>query len=348
MRHFLLLFLLGLLACETSTKDAPPANEWIDYSIETIPVNTSIRALEIGPSGTVWYAGANGKFGYTEDNGETWHHDSLSYNDNYPEFRSLAITDEAVMILSVASPALLYRSEDVGNSWELVYTETDENAFYDAMAFWDNEEGIAIGDPTADCLSILTTRDGGQNWNKLSCDILPASAEGEAAFAASNTNISLIGDHAWIATGGGSSRIWHSPDRGKSWEVFDTPMKQGGTMTGMFTLDFYDENTGITFGGDWESKSNAKGNKAMTNDGGKTWQLLTDGSGPGYRSCVQFVPGGDGREIIAVGIPGIIYSPDQGVHWQLISDEDFYTVRMADKNLAWLAGNGKIGKLSIR
>ena len=105
-------------------------------------------------------------------------------------------------------------------------------------------------------------------------------------------------------------------------------MKQGGTMTGMFTLDFYDEQTGITFGGDWENKPNAEGNKAVTSDGGKTWQLLTDGSGPGYRSCVQYMPEGRGREIMAVGIPGVVYSSDGGRHWQLISDEDIYTLRL--------------------
>jgi photosystem II stability/assembly factor-like uncharacterized protein len=251
------------------------------------------------------------------------------------------------MIMSVASPALLFRTVDGGKSWDLVYTETDENAFYDAMAFWDDQEGIAMGDPTDDCLSIIITRDGGKSWNKVSCDDLPDAAEGEAAFAASNTNIAISGDHAWIASGGTRSRIWHSADRGISWEVFETPMKQGGTMTGMFTVDFYDEQRGITFGGDWENKPNATGNKAVTSDGGKTWTLLTDGSGPGYRSCVQYMPGKDGHEIIAVGIPGVIFSPDGGEHWQLVSDEDFYTVRLYDQNLAWLAGNGKLGKLTI-
>ncbi|MEJ2004667.1 MAG: hypothetical protein P8X57_06830 [Cyclobacteriaceae bacterium] len=119
-------------------------------------------------------------------------------------------------------------------------------------------------------------------------------------------------------------------------------------MTGIFSIDFYDEDIGIIFGGDWESKSNSTANAAITFDGGKTWKLISDGQGPGYRSCVQFVPGGGGDKIIAAGIPGVVYSPDGGSHWQLLSDEDFYTLRFVpDGSAAWLAGNGKISRMVI-
>ena len=30
-----------------------------------------------------------------------------------------------------------------------------------------NNEGIAVGDFTDNCISILITRDGGESWNKL-------------------------------------------------------------------------------------------------------------------------------------------------------------------------------------
>ena len=49
-----------------------------------------------------------------------------------------------------------------------------------------------MGDPTADCISIIITRDGGQTWNKIPCSQLPKSKEGEAAFAASNTILPSI------------------------------------------------------------------------------------------------------------------------------------------------------------
>ncbi len=63
--------------------------------------------------------------------------------------------------------------------------------FYDALDFWNDLEGIAIGDPTEDCMSIIITRDGGNTWTKLLCENLPKVKEGEAAFAASDTNIAI-------------------------------------------------------------------------------------------------------------------------------------------------------------
>lgn len=348
MRTFLILFLF-LAACGSPKPENNLSEGFvsIDYSWEKYPVSTSIRALEIAPDGTVWYAGANGRVGYSSDNGKTWIHDSLSHEGEFPEFRSISVTNNAVMILSVGSPALLFRSTDKGETWDLVYTEKHEDAFYDAMTFWDDQDGIAMGDPTENCLSVIITRDGGLSWAKIPCESLPDSAEGEAAFAASNTNIAVQGENAWIATGGEKARVLHTGDKGKTWEVYPTPMNQGGTMTGIFTMDFYDELNGIIFGGDWEDKDNATGNKAFTNDGGQSWELLTDGKGPGYRSCVQYVPGSEGNEIFAVGIPGVSYSADGGKNWQLISDSDFYTIRISG-NTAWLAGNKKIAKLEFK
>jgi photosystem II stability/assembly factor-like uncharacterized protein len=59
-----------------------------------------------------------------------------------------------------------------------------------------------MGDPIADFLSIIVTRDGGNTWNKLPADKLPRTANGEAAFAASNTNIVIKGNNTWIVSGG--------------------------------------------------------------------------------------------------------------------------------------------------
>jgi photosystem II stability/assembly factor-like uncharacterized protein len=69
------------------------------------------------------------------------------------------------------------------------------------MQFWNDKEGIAIGDPTEDTFSIIVTRDGGETWTKLLSDKLPTNASGEAAFAASNTNIVIKGD-TWLVSGG--------------------------------------------------------------------------------------------------------------------------------------------------
>ena len=72
------------------------------------------------------------------------------------EFRSIAQTSEAVFVLSVANPAVLYKISKKDLTTTLVYQENNEKVFYDSMQFWNNKEGIAIGDPTEDCFSIIT------------------------------------------------------------------------------------------------------------------------------------------------------------------------------------------------
>ncbi len=294
----------------------------------------------------MWYAGNKGRFGYTLDGGNTWHHDSIVIKDSVLEFRAIAVTTEAVMLLSVASPAYLYRSTDQGQTWNVVYQEDHQAAFYDSMSFWDQQNGIAMGDPTDECLSVILSADGGKTWRKIACENLPQVKKGEAAFAASNSNLSLYQQHAWMVSGGTKARVFHSPDRGKTWGVFQSPIVEGGKMTGVFSVDFFDELRGVIFGGDWEQKSLNKSNKAVTADGGKSWHLISDGQGPGYRSCVQYVPGSDAQQLLAVGPTGIAYSKDGGTKWQEIHQQDFYTVRVAhDTNVAWLAGKGKIAKM---
>ena len=157
--------------------------------LQHFDLNTSIRAIEVINDSTLWFAGANGRYGkIVNDQLEI---DSISHEGRLPSFRSIAFNGEHVFLLSIEDPALLYRMDPslpLGNE-ELVYKESDEKVFYDSMVFTDDKNGIAMGDPIDNCLSIIKTTDGGKHWTKLNCEDLPAIYEGEAAFAASNTNI---------------------------------------------------------------------------------------------------------------------------------------------------------------
>lgn len=263
-------------------------------------------------------------------------------------FRSLAISENKGFGLSIGSPAYLYKLDADFEKVKLVYQENHPKAFYDSMDFWNEKEGIAIGDPTEDCMSVIITRDGGETWTKLSCDDLPKAKEGEAAFAASDTNIAIVGDHTWVATGGKASRVLYSPDKGHTWQVYDTPIVQGKETTGMYSIDFYDENNGFAIGGDYTKPNDTLANKIRTNDGGKTWQVVANGKGPGYRSCVQYIPNSYGKELVAVGFKGIDYSNDAGDSWRHLSDEGFYTIRFLNDSVAYAAGKGRISKLTFR
>ena len=338
---FYLLIAIVVLSC--SEKNTP----FDHVLIETVFVDSlSIRAIAPIDENRVWFAANKGMVGLID--GNTPKLATIKYEDSLLHFRAIAATKETVFVLSIANPAVLYKIGFNGSEAthiEEVYVEKGEKVFYDSMAFWDNKEGIAMGDPTANCLSIIITRDGGNTWNKVDCSQLPSTEEGEAAFAASNTNIALYGSHVWIATGGKKARVFHSADRGKTWEVFTTPIVQGKVMTGIYSIRFYDEKVGVIFGGDWENKSFNEGNKAITYDGGKTWKLMANGEAPGYRSSVAFVPNSKGKAMVAVGSPGISYSSDAGKTWKELSKEGLYAIEFVNDSVAFGSGQNRIVKM---
>ena len=349
MKYPFLVLLLCLIACKSTQSTGEIATPLGIITIDTFPFASSIRALEVVNEKTVWWASSNGLVGHTKDGGRNWETDTLSYQGKPLHFRAISVTQSAVFVLSIESPALLFKSGDQGHNWRLVYQDDHPSAFYDAMRFWNPQEGIAMGDPTDGCISIIITRDGGDSWQKLPCDQLPPAVDGEAAFAASNSNIALHGDHAWVVTGGAKARVLHSPDKGKNWTITQSPIKEGGQMTGIYSVDFWDANHGIIFGGDWNQKADNHQNKAVTSDGGKSWHLTSDGSGAGYRSSVKFFPLGKGQTILAVGIPGISISEDAGNSWRDLSPESWYAAAFVPgKSTCWLSGSGKIGKITWR
>jgi hypothetical protein len=101
--------------------------------------------------------------------------------------------------------------------------------------------------------------------------------EGEGAFAASNSCIAILpvaSDlNVWFATGGKVARVFHSADRGQSWEVADTPIVHGAESAGIFSIAFRDALHGVIAGGDYKRPNDDGPNLAFTEDGGKTWKL---------------------------------------------------------------------------
>lgn len=308
---------------------------------------SSIRAIEVLDKERVVYAASNGEIGVFWEEEKPKPVYFPKYQDSIiPNFRSVALNNDDIFALSIENPALLYKISE-GES-TLVYKEENEKVFYDALTFFDdNRHGIAVGDPTENCASIILTNDGGETWQKISCENLPEIAKEEAFFAASNTNIKTIGSSVWIASGGGKARVLKSNDYGKTWQVFNTPIIQGNGPQGIYSIDFADKNNGIIIGGDYSKPEENTANKAITTDGGKTWQLVANNQIPNYKSCVQYVPNTFGKEIFAVGKTGVSFSNDGGKTWRNVSKDSYYTIQFVDKNTAWLSGNEKIGKFEL-
>lgn len=340
-RPFWIILFFAILGCAES----PHYKPFEAVAITVVELDSiSVRALEVMP-GNVGFAGSNGAFGSLEMSTLTLRTGQLEYGGSLPEFRAVASTSNDFFVLSAGTPALLYKTGDHGEM-ELVYEEHGPEVFYDAMAFWDDDTGMAVGDAQGGCLSILITRDAGHTWSRIPCEELPEALPGEGAFAASDTNIAIIGLSAWVVSNKG--RIFYSPDKGASWEVQETPVRPGSESQGLYSLDFYDRHQGYAIGGDYTRPDGNHANKIATRDGGNTWELRASDNPPGYRSCVQYIPRRGGRDLVAVGFTGISYSSDYGDSWKELSEEGFYSLRFANDSTAIAAGRGRLALLKFR
>lgn len=340
--NFLILF-FG--SCKTAIVQAPFTTASVDTLLSD---KITIRAIQVDGD-RLWYGGDRNRFGCISLDGKTLVARKVSDSAPDAELRSIGSTQKQVFYLNTGTPAVLYRVNKIDFSIAECYRDNDKDAFYDSLMFDGNVFGAAIGDPIDGCPSVLTTDDHGTTWHKIDCNSLPASAKGEASFAASNSNLMLSGSTIRFVTGGVKARLFSSSDRGKTWTVFNTPLVQGKQMTGIYSADQLNEKTIIIAGGDYDNQQANTGNKAISFDGGKSWQLLAEGSGPGYISCVRFVPGTDGKSIVTVGGTGLHYSSDGGRTWkQLLSDKDLYTIKFINNSEAVAAGRNKIVRIHFR
>src|SRR5262245_10522400 len=175
---------------------------------------------------------------------------------------------------------------------------------------------------------------------------MPPALSGEGAFAASGTCLVVAGGgHAWFGTGRArASRVFRTPDRGRTWTAHETPVRVGTPSSGIFSLAFHDGDHGIAVGGDYKEPDRATQIVALTSDGGQTWRRPAGQEPGGYRSAVAIVPGTRGRNLVAVGPTGTDSSIDGGESWQRLGTTGFNAVAFAGPGAGWAAGDGVIAR----
>lgn len=313
---------------------------------QTIPKRASFRGLSAVNEHIAWASGSQGTVLRTIDGGETWTNVSVPKTDSL-EFRDIeAFSADKAIVISAGSPAKIYLTEDGGNTWKETYSNDHPQIFYDAMGFWDEDNGIAFSDAIDGHLVIITTKDGGYSWQEIDYANLPASPEGEGGFAASGTCLITYGKSTvWIGLGSPASRIFKSTDKGNSWTVVETPMKRPKPTGGIFSLQFTSKKYGVAVGGDYEDDKDSNQNAAITNDGGKTWEVLTENQPNGYRSVVANIP--STKWWLAAGTSGVDISKDNGKTWEALSAEGYHAASFGSSKVGWLSGGGKIAKIVI-
>jgi photosystem II stability/assembly factor-like uncharacterized protein len=310
------------------------AQSWIP---QTSGTNASLRGVKAISAKVVWASGTGGTFLRTADGGSTWHAGVVPGAETL-DFRAIAALDgNTAYVLSIGTgeKSRIYKTSDGGRRWTLLFTNPDAAGFLDGLAFWDQDRGIALGDPVDGRFVVLTTADGGGHWTR---QATPAAVPGEGAFAASNTSLALgAGGEVWFGTGGPhGARVFHSRDGGRTWSVSSTPLRNDGPSAGIFSLAFADSLHGMAAGGDYAKPGETSGNIAITADGGATWTAPA-GHPAGFRSAITYVA--DRQAWIAAGTSGSDISTDCGKTWRNFDTGNFNAVSFVS-GAGWAVGPG--------
>ncbi|MEP7382859.1 MAG: hypothetical protein ABI910_14310 [Gemmatimonadota bacterium] len=302
----------------------------------------SLRGLSVVDGRIAWASGTNGTVVHTVDGGATWAVHTVAGAEKL-DLRSIHARSARNAVVASTS-GRIYRTSDGGTTWMLEYQASDTTVFVDAIDFWDDQHGMALGDPMGGRFFVLVTRDGGDTWHEPPIDQRPVAEKGEAAFAASGTSLLLQGSAdsmvAWIGTGGGAARVHRSVNRGSSWVAYATPMRQGGSTEGIFSIAAVPGGGFVVVGGNYSQDDSTRANAAASHDGVQ-WRLITPQGPLGYRSGVAFSRLNNAAAIgIAVGPGGSDISGDGGVSWRKFDEIGYHAVRASRDGIFYASGSG--------
>lgn len=317
---------------------APMAGADAQWRPLTTGTRASLRGLSVVDDRTVWASGTNGTVIHTTDGGATWNVHTVPGAEKV-DLRALDARSARVAHVG-STDGRIWRTTDGGATWSIRYTPTDTSTFLDAIAFWDDRHGVALGDPLGGRYLILLTEDGGERWTEAPAAGRPAAKEGEAAFAASGSSLIVDGDNtAWLGTGGSSSRLHVSKDRSRSWTVVESPMRQGDRSQGFFSLTLSGNHV-LGVGGDYRVETASTGNIARYDKAAATWAPTSVQPPRGYRSGVATHQ----RMAIAVGPTGSDISRDGGATWSSFDATGFHAVRATPGGTFYASGSdGRVG-----
>jgi photosystem II stability/assembly factor-like uncharacterized protein len=310
---------------------------------QAIGTTADFRGLCAVNSDVAWVSGTHGTYARTTDGGMTWAVGVVPGAEKL-DFRDVeAFGPDTAYLLSagLGEDARIYKTTDGGKTWSMQFRNADRDAFFDAVAFWDEKNGIALGDPVKGRFQLIHTDDGGANWKRLEPETLPPALPNEGAFAASGTCLATRGANAvWFVTGGAKvSRVFRSDDRGR--QVSETPIRAGAESAGIFSIAFRDGKHGLIVGGDYRKPHDGGATAARTTDGGETWTPI-DNPFP-FRSCVAWARDG----WVVVGTSGSDVSRDDGATWKPLDRENYNSVAFTTAGEGWAAGpKGRIKKFA--
>jgi photosystem II stability/assembly factor-like uncharacterized protein len=333
------------------------------WQLQNSGTTTALRGIHRVSNAVAWASGAHGTVLTTVDGGELWRVCAIAPGAEKLDFRAVWAWDARTAVAMSSGPGDLsraYKTTDGCVSWTLLYENPDKAGFWDALQYWNKEQGVILGDPVDGVFTVLTVFSSG---TELSRALMPSQfdARNFGAFAASNSALAL-GDKSnhgetpilWIGMGGkGGTKVLTLRTMGRSsspgdaaphssvnqWTDSPVPMASGSETSGIYSLSFKGPRVGVAVGGDYEKPNAVAGTAAWTADGGRHWTASTHPP-HGYRSAVAWDSAS--QTWIAAGTNGSDSSADDGRTWQTLDDGPWNAL-----SLPWIAGPmGRIAKLN--
>jgi len=197
--------------------------------------NISLRGLHSTDDTVVVVGGSSGVFGFSLDAGIHWVFTQIP-GAAQSQFRSVwAFNDHTFLAVSAGAPSYIYRTEDRGQNWTRVFSDTAAATFLDGMVFADENIGWVYGDPVDSTFKLLRSDDGGKHWSEVPG---PLAIDGEASFAASGSGMAFHDGLLTMVSGGTVSRLHVSMDSGATWVADPLELQQGLPSQGAFAQEW--------------------------------------------------------------------------------------------------------------
>lgn len=246
------------------------------------------------------------QFSITTDGGNSWVTKNFPPEIVGPYTGPLTATSAttAYVVVSWDTNIGIYKTIDGGDTWVKQSSGFNAaNSFIDAIYFWNENEGVAIGDGFSNLnLEIYTTNNGGAQWTLVPASSLPTSTVNYSYN--SNTVIKVHGNTIYVLESSG--KILKSADKGLTWTLINTPFNNGGEMS----FDFRDDNNGLV--ANYNTTTNIT-DLYSTTDGGANW---VKGTSANVFPNIKYIPSEKAYLSMHHNF-GMSYSLDYGASWTI-------------------------------
>ena len=313
---------------------------WAQWgTVQTSGTTSELISVKAVNDNIVWICGDKGVVLRTTNGGANWSIKTAT-NVLYKNYSIEAISDQVAWVIGATNPGgsdfKIWKTTDGGNSWTEQYNNT--TGFGNSIRFFDANNGVCFADPDpygSTKWEILTTSNGGANWNRVSdANYPPADASSEEVGVAGSVDV--LGNTIWVGTysrgGGTKNRIYKSTNMGLNWTVSEyTTIVE--SYPHYLAFSSATKGVGLTY----------RCELALSSNGGANW--IVSNVYPATYNQITNIPGTD--KFIGVGTFGLVsYSSDAGNNWTYWGGIDYPTSGTykelvgvdASTNFIWAAG----------